>query len=105
MSRQAIYEVAGDPTNGASADLDTCELRGAGFSELCSVWRRPGLRPDAPSRLLPARRREPELSLQRLAVHRPVGERAARRLRRSLAAAAHPGTRLEFAHLVHAELV
>jgi len=41
MSRQAIYEVAGDPENRASVDLATCETSGEGFSQLCSVWTDP----------------------------------------------------------------
>ena len=36
--RVEVHEVAGDPNNGASVDLSTCEPQGAGFSDLCEVW-------------------------------------------------------------------
>lgn len=38
---QNVFEVAGNPNNGASVDLDSCELRGAGFEQLCAVWSDP----------------------------------------------------------------
>ncbi|MCP5042558.1 MAG: DUF3604 domain-containing protein [bacterium] len=44
--RQAVYEVAGDPSNGASVDTDTCETSGEGFQQLCSVWTDPDFRPE-----------------------------------------------------------
>lgn len=34
-----VFAVAGDANNGASVDLDTCELRGSGQGDLCGIWR------------------------------------------------------------------
>ncbi len=45
QSRERIYEVAGDLHNGASVDPASCQRRGAGFDELCSVWRDPNFDP------------------------------------------------------------
>jgi hypothetical protein len=36
---ERVYEVAGDPENGADVDLATCRRRGPGFDSLCAVWR------------------------------------------------------------------
>jgi len=41
QTHQAVYEVGGNPNNGASVSLDTCETHGSGFQQLCSVWTDP----------------------------------------------------------------
>jgi len=37
--QQRIHDVAGNADNGASVDLDSCQPRGEGYQQLCSVWR------------------------------------------------------------------
>ena len=34
---QDVFDVAGNASNGARVDLDTCETRGSGFEQLCAV--------------------------------------------------------------------
>jgi hypothetical protein len=46
VPNERVYEIAGDAENGASVDLDTCERRGAGFGQLCAVWRDPDFDPE-----------------------------------------------------------
>jgi len=48
-SRERVYEVAGSAAPGASVDLATCTPRGAGFDQLCGVWRDPEFDPDVPA--------------------------------------------------------
>ncbi len=39
--REAVFEVAGDPKNGADVDLASCTPRGPGADSLCGVWEDP----------------------------------------------------------------
>jgi hypothetical protein len=45
-THQAVFNIAGDPTNGASVDTRTCEVSGQGYSQLCAVWQDPDFKPD-----------------------------------------------------------
>jgi hypothetical protein len=47
--RERVYEVAGDPDNGAAVDPATCETSGEGFDRLCTVWTDPDFAPDRPA--------------------------------------------------------
>ena len=43
---EKVFEVAGNPDNGASVDPSTCETSGAGFASLCTVWEDPEFNAD-----------------------------------------------------------
>lgn len=41
QTQQAVYDIAGNPNNGAQVDTLTCETTGSGYNQLCSVWQDP----------------------------------------------------------------
>lgn len=45
-THERVYEVEGDPNNGAGVDPATCTPHGPGFDSLCSVWKDPDFDPE-----------------------------------------------------------
>jgi len=41
QAQEVVYDVAGDPNNGASVDVNTCHRQGTGFASLCTEWSDP----------------------------------------------------------------
>lgn len=48
-SYERVYEIAGDPMNGATVDLATCEPEGEGAASLCGFWEDPDFDPATPA--------------------------------------------------------
>jgi hypothetical protein len=46
---QRVFDVAGDPDNGAGVDPRSCAPTGEGFAQLCAVWRDPAFDPATPA--------------------------------------------------------
>jgi hypothetical protein len=44
-SHERVFEIAGDPRNGAGVDVHSCRTYGPGFDALCSVWSDPDFDP------------------------------------------------------------
>ena len=47
--REQVFDIAGDPANGAAVDLDTCTPTGSGFTSLCGVWEDTDFNPAQPA--------------------------------------------------------
>jgi hypothetical protein len=45
QTHERVYDVAGDPSNGATVDPASCAPMGAGFANLCAVWEDPDFDP------------------------------------------------------------
>ena len=48
-TREQVYEIAGDPSNGATVDEATCTPTGDGFDSLCETWTDPDFDPSVPA--------------------------------------------------------
>jgi hypothetical protein len=46
QTQEQVFEVAGDPDNGAGVNPDDCAPTGTGFADLCEVWEDPSFDPD-----------------------------------------------------------
>jgi hypothetical protein len=46
QAKEKVFEVAGDPDNGAGVDPETCEGFGEQWGQLCAVWSDPEFDPD-----------------------------------------------------------
>lgn len=40
-AHEKVFQIAGNPNNGASVNLSTCQQTGTGYSSLCQVWSDP----------------------------------------------------------------
>lgn len=47
--QERVFDIAGDPENGAGVDLATCRTHGEGAAQLCSVWQDPDFQPANPA--------------------------------------------------------
>lgn len=40
-THEQVYDIAGNPNNGASVDQNSCAITGRGYTDLCTVWSDP----------------------------------------------------------------
>lgn len=41
QSRQRVFDIAGNPQNGATVNIKSCKQSGEGFAQLCTLWQDP----------------------------------------------------------------
>jgi hypothetical protein len=46
VTHEKVFDVAGNPHNGAGVDTSTCTPTGTGAASLCRTWKDPSFRPD-----------------------------------------------------------
>ena len=100
LFHERVFDVAGDPDNGADVSRDSCALSGTGAASLCATWTDPEFDPSRSGRLLRARPGEPELPLERAAMRGAARTGTPGGLRRSRPAVADPGAGLDLTDLV-----
>jgi hypothetical protein len=45
QQQEQVFDIAGNPENGAGVELSSCRAHGEGFAQLCTVWQDPGFSP------------------------------------------------------------
>src|SRR6266404_3862281 len=108
QSHEKVFEVAGNPENGAAVDTATCAPSGTGFDSLCAVWSDPEFKVAERAFYYARVLENPTLPVEHLPLQRPghrlqrPGRRAGRLLRvlQPRRRQDDPGARLVVARLV-----